>query len=112
MRQLMTTNQRKLIEAVFAVKDDDNDDARHRGIELFGHWHRTVRSLMRQPMPLICIESLGEYDYRPYAFYVHNPLICDCRQVILKVPYLINFCAVCRGIMKPPEWYAHIEERF
>lgn len=108
----MTANQRKLIEAVFAVKNDDDYDARHRGIELLGHWHRTAKSLMRLPVPLVCIEDLGDYRYRPYAFYVHNPLICDCRETILKVPYLIEFCPLCRGVVKPDDWYTDIDERF
>lgn len=108
----MTTNQRKLITSVFDVKNNEDHDARHRGIELLGHRHRTAKSLMRQPVPLICIESLGEYDYWPYAFYMHNPLVCDCRETILKVPYLIVFCPVCRGVVKPDEWYVDIAERF
>lgn len=108
----MTTNQRKLIYEVMNAKNDDDHDARHRGVELFGHWHRTAKSLQKLPVPQVCIEDLGEFYYHPYAFYVHNPLVCDCRETILKVPYLINFCPACRGVVKPDDWYTNIEERF
>jgi hypothetical protein len=107
----MTANQRKLIEDVFAVKDNNDYDARNRGVELFGHRHRTAKSLMRKPVPMICIEDLGEYRYRPYAFYVHNPLLCGCTDTVLKVPYLIDFCKSCRGVVKDGDWHANIEER-
>ncbi|EHQ25527.1 hypothetical protein [Mucilaginibacter paludis] len=85
----MTKNQRKFIAAVFDVKNNNDPDARHRGIELFGHWHRTAKSLQAQISPMICIESLGETTYQPFAFYVHNPLICQCTDKVLKVPYLV-----------------------
>lgn len=107
----MTINKRRLIEAVLQAKESGDYDARHWGVELFGHTHRTALSLQSRPMPLVCVESLGAYNYRPYAFYVHNPLICGCRESILKLPYLIDFCKDCKGVVKPDKWYRDIISR-
>ncbi|PAW95065.1 hypothetical protein CKK33_16815 [Mucilaginibacter sp. MD40] len=108
----MTVNQQKLVDAALQAKDNrDHHDARYWGVELFGHMHRTAMSLQSRPMPLICIEDLGEYYYRPYAFYVHNPLICGHTETILKMPYLIDFCIACRGVVKPPDWYLDVADR-
>lgn len=107
----MTTNQIKLLDRVLSARRSDEPDARHWGMELFGHWHRTAKSLQKMPMPQVCIESLGEHRYQPYAFYVHHPMFCECGDTILKMPYLIDFCPACRGVVKPPEWYENLAER-
>jgi len=108
----MTINQQRLIEAVLQAKDNmDQHDARYWGVELFGHMHRTAKSLQGRPMPLVCIEDLGEYYYRPYAFFVHNPLICGHKETILKMPSLIYFCIACRGVVKSPDWYLEVDAR-
>lgn len=109
--RLMTKNQRKLLAEVFEVKGDDDPDARRRGVELFGHWHRTAMSLQTIPNPMVCIEDLGENYYHPYAFYVHNPLICGCTDTVLKMPYIIEFCNSCKGVVKSADWFENIGDR-
>lgn len=107
----MTENQRKLRDRVMEARFNDSNDARHWGVELFGQAHRTAKSLQSKPLPQVCIESLGEYNYCPYAFYVHNPLVCDCAETVTTVPYLIDFCKSCRGVVKPAWWYEDVELR-
>lgn len=81
------------------------------GVELFGHWHRIAKSLQAVPGPMICIEDLGENYYQPYTFYVHNPLVCQCTTTILKMPYIIELCKSCKGVIKSGEWFKNITDR-